>query len=167
MKFSLDTNHPSHFSVLLPIVLTFLTVALISCARKESVPESQTSTQSSTTQTQTHSHTIRVNRINLGRGLTSDRRVITTDQAFTPGDTVYASVVLAPPVSGSEVTARWTSSDGQVVFESTQNVPQSESETVMQFQMVKPAGLAPGGYKLEILVDGQVVSSKEFTVRAP
>ena len=166
MKFSLDTNRRPDYAAVLPIALAVLAIALISCARKESVPESQTSTQSSTTETKTHS-TVHVNRINLGRGLTSDRRVITTDQAFTPGDTVYASVVLAPPVSGSRVTARWTSSDGQVVFESTQDVAPSETEAVLQFQMVKPAGLAPGGYKLEILVDGQVVSSKEFTVTAP
>jgi hypothetical protein len=165
MDFVLDTNRRFRFSALLPVALAVFAIALISCTRKESVPDSQTSTQSSTTET--HTQKIHVNRIDLGRGLTSDRRVITTDQAFTPGDTVYASVVLAPPVSGSQVTARWTSSDGQVVFESTQNVAPSETETVMQFQMVKPAGLAPGAYKLEILVDGQVVISKDFTVTAP
>jgi hypothetical protein len=33
--------------------------------------------------------------------------------------------------------------------------------------MVKPAGLPPGAYKLEVLVDGQVVNSKDFTITAP
>ena len=70
-------------------------------------------------------------------------------------------------VAASQVTARWTSSDGQVVYEATQEAMPSETEAVMQFQMVKPAGLAPGSYKVEILVDGQVVSTKEFTVVAP
>ncbi|HMI30774.1 MAG TPA: hypothetical protein VK527_03475 [Candidatus Limnocylindrales bacterium] len=161
MDFVLDTNRRSRFSALIPVALAILALALISCTKKESVP--QTTSESSTTVT----HTVHVNRIDLGRGLTSDRRVITTDQSFTPGDTVYASVVLAPPVAASQVTARWTSSDGQVVYEATQEAMPSETEAVMQFQMVKPAGLALGGYKVEILVDGQVVSTKEFTVVAP
>jgi hypothetical protein len=163
MNFAPDKDRRSRRSALIPVALAVLAIALISCTRKESVPESQTSTESTTTVT----HTVHVNRIDLGRVLTSDRRVITTDQSFTPGDTVYASVILAPPVSGSQVTARWTSSDGQVVFESTQDVAPSETEAVMQFQMVKPAGLAPGSYKLEVLVDGQVVSTKDFNVTAP
>ena len=69
-------------------------VSLISCARKEPAPESKTTRPSTPTETRT----VRVESIDLGRRLSSDRRVITTDQAFTPGDTVYAAVVLAPPV---------------------------------------------------------------------
>jgi len=141
-------------------LVTLSAFALISCSRKGSVPEGQTSTQSTTTET----HAVHVQRIDLGRGLTSDRRVITTDQPFTPGDTVYAAVVLAAPVPPAQVTARWTSADGQVVFESTLPVTPGETEAVLQFKMARPAGIPPGTYKVEILVDGQVISSKEFTV---
>jgi len=145
------------------LFIALLSLALLSCSRKESVPESQTTAQSTTTET----HKVHVRSIDLGRGLTSDRRVITTDQPFTPGDTIYAAVVLAPPVPPSQVTARWSSADGQVVYESTLPATPGETEAVMQFKMVKPAGIPPGTYKVEILVDGQVVSSKEFTVTAP
>ena len=159
MNFPRPLKHASR-----PIALftALLSLAMVSCSKKESVPESQT-----TTQTTTETHTVRVSSIDLGRGLTSDRRVITTDQSFTPGDTVYAAVVLAPPVPPSQVTARWVSSDGTVVYESTLPVTPGETEAVMQFKMVKPAGIPPGSYKVEILADGQVVSSKEFTVTAP
>jgi len=150
-------------SLSIALFIALLSLALLSCSRKESVPESQTTAQSTTTETQK----VHVRSIDLGRGLTSDRRVITTDQPFTPGDTIYAAVVLAPPVPPSQVTARWSSADGQVVFESTLPVTPGETEAVMQFKMVKPAGIPPGAYKVEILVDGQVVSSKEFTVTAP
>jgi hypothetical protein len=150
-----------YFTLQTLFLIALAAAALASCTRKvETVPESQTSTT-------TETHTVVVKSIDLGRGLTSDRRVITTDQAFTPGDSVYASVVLTPPVPATHATARWTSSDGQVVYESTQDVTPSETEAVTQFVMAKPAGLAPGTYKLEILVDGQVVSSKDFTVTAP
>ena len=149
-----------YFTLQTLFLIALAAAALASCTRKvETVPESSTST--------TETHTVVVKSIDLGRGLTSDRRVITTDQAFTPGDSVYASVVLTGPVPATHATARWTASDGQVVFESTQDVTPSETEAVTQFVMAKPAGLAPGTYKLEILVDGQVVSSKDFTVTAP
>ena len=152
----------SYFTLQTLFLIALAAAALASCTRKvETVPESQSST--STTET----HTVVVKSIDLGRGLTSDRRVITTDQAFSPGDSVYASVVLTPPVPATHATARWTSSDGQVVYESTQDVTPSETEAVTQFVMAKPAGLAPGTYKLDILSDGEVVSSKDFTVSAP
>ncbi len=159
MNFPRPLKHASR-----PIALftALLSLVLLSCSKKESVPGSQT-----TTQTTTETNTVHVSSIDLGRGLTSDRRVITTDQSFTPGDTVYAAVVLAPPVPPSQVTARWVSSDGTVVYESTLPVTPGETEAVMQFKMVKPAGIPPGSYKVEILADGQVVSSKEFTVTAP
>jgi len=152
-----------HRSPPLALLIALSALTVTSCSRKESVPQSQTSTQSTTTET----HTVHVKSIDLGRGLTSDRRVITTDQPFSPGDTVYAAVVLAPPVPPSLVTARWTSADGQVVYESTLPATPGETEAVMQFKMAKPAGIPPGTYKVEILADGQVVSSKEFTVTAP
>jgi hypothetical protein len=114
--------------------------SLISCSRKEPAPESQSTTQSTTTVTRT----VRVKSIDLGRGLSSDRRVITTDRPFTPGDTVYAAVVLTPPVPATEVTARWVSADGTVLYKSSQTLTPSEAEGVAQFQMAKPAGSPPG-----------------------
>jgi len=141
------------------LFVPLLIAAVLSCSRSQT-PDTQTSTQSSTTTTQR----VTVSRIDLGSGLTSDRRVITTEGAFAPHDTVYAAVVLAPPSPAADVTARWTAPDGAVVSETTQTVTPSDAEAVTQFQVVKPEGLAPGTYKLEIVVDGQVVSTKEFTV---
>jgi len=136
---------------------------LISCSRKEPAPESRTTRQTTPAETRT----VRVESIDLGRRLSSDRRVITTDQAFTPGDTVYAAVVLAPPVPAAEVTARWVSADGTVVYESSRTLTPSEIEAAAPFQMAKPAGIPPGAYKLEIVVEGAVVRTKSFTVSAP
>lgn len=136
---------------------------LISCSRKEPAPESKTTRQPTPAETRT----VRVESIDLGRRLSSDRRVITTDQAFTPGDTVYAAVVLAPPVPAAEMTARWVSADGTVVYESSRTLTPSEAESAAPFQMAKPAGIPPGAYKLELLVGGAVVRTKSFTVSAP
>lgn len=129
--------------------------ALVSCSKQ---PETQTAT------TTTETHTVHVNRVDLGQNLTTDRRVVTTDTPFNATDTVYASVVFDPPIPTSQVTARWTSSDGGVIGETTQTVPASEAEGVTQFAFAPPAHLPPGTYRLDVLVDGQVQSTKEFTV---
>lgn len=141
----------------LAILLALLAFALVSCAKK--TPE--------TTTTTTETSKVEVSRIDLGKGMTSDRRVITTDQSFYSADTVFAAVVFATPAPATAVTARWTSPDGQVVGETTEIItPTPNGEAVTQFQLVKPAGLAPGAYKVEILSDGVVVGTKDFTVAA-
>ncbi len=155
----------SRRSLLLAFLIAASAVSLVSCSRSKTVPESQTTTDSTTTVTRTR--TVRVSHIDLGRGLSSDRRVVTTDQPFTPGDTVYAAVVLTGPVPASQVTARWTAADGAVVAEETQAVAASDAEEVVQFHMAKPAGLPPGEYRVDVLVDGQVVSTKNFMIAAP
>jgi hypothetical protein len=157
------TGRRTTFSTLTRVFLALLAIAMISCTRKETVSQDQPGTSTTTTTTSS----IQVSRIDLGRELASDRRVITWSTSFKPADTVYAAVVLAAPVPAGQMTARWTSADGQVVYEETQTVVPSEVEAVTQFHMVKPAGLPPGAYKLEVLVDGQVVNSKDFTITAP
>ena len=138
-------------------MFAILALVLASCTRQ--TPE--TTTETSTTET----HTVQVSRVDLGNSLTSDRRVITTTTtSFAPKDTVYASVVLAAPTPASQLTARWTAPDGAVVSETTQTVSASPEEGVAQFQVATPDGLPPGTYKLEILVDGQVVSTRDFTI---
>jgi hypothetical protein len=147
-------------SYLLTSVLPALcALALISCSRSETVPESETTTS-------TETRRVQVNRIDLGRAIGADSRITTTTESFAPRDTVYAAVVLAGPAPGAQVTARWTSPDGSVVTETTQTVPASEAEAVTEFHIVKPEGLAPGTYRVDILVDGQVASTKEFTIIA-
>jgi hypothetical protein len=140
-------------NALLALLLPF---AVASCTPKQ--PESQTTT------TTTETSTVHVTGLNLGRTLSSDRRVVTTDGAFSTTDTIYGAVDLAGPTPASQVTARWIGSDGSVVAETTEPVQASDAESVAQFQFAPPAGLAPGTYTMDIVVNGQVVSSKPFTI---
>ena len=144
-------------SLLTSVVPALCALALISCSRQEAIPESETTTS-------TETRRVQVNRIDLGRSIGADSRVTTTSESFAPRDTVYAAVVMAGPAPGAQVTARWTSPDGSIVTESTQMVPASETEAVTEFHIVKPEGLVPGTYRVDILVDGQVASTKQFTI---
>ena len=136
------------------LLALLLPLAVASCSKQ---PQSQTTTTTETS-------TLHVTGVSLGRTLTSDRRVVTTDGAFSTTDTVYGAVDLAGPAPASQVTARWIGSDGAVVAETTQPVQASDAESVTQFQFAPPAGLGPGTYTMEIVVNGQVVSTKQFTV---
>jgi len=140
-------------------LLAVFALTVVSCTSKQ--PETQTTT------TTTETNTVHVKSLDLGRTLSSDRRVVTTDTPFAPSDTVYGSLDLEGPVPASQVTARWLAADGSVVSETTVPVTASDTEGATQFQFAPPAGLAPGTYKMEIVVDGQVVNTKEFTVAAP
>jgi hypothetical protein len=141
------------------ILLALLAFVLVSCTPK--TPETQTST------TTTETHTVKVNRVDLGREMTADRRVVTWGTAFAPADTVFASVALTGPTTPTQVTARWVTADGQLVEETTETVTAGDTETATMFYLVKPAGLPPGNYKLEIVSDGVVVSTREFMIEAP
>src|SRR5687767_12088351 len=65
----------------LPVVIavTLLAIPMISCTKKETIPESQTTT--------TTTSTVTVSRVDLGRELAADRRVITWNNTFQPADT--------------------------------------------------------------------------------
>ena len=145
-----------------PLVAGIITVlAVVSCSKKQ---ETTTTGESGST----GGAKVHVDQIVLGREMTADRRVITVDKAtFTPGDTVFASVVLAAPVPAAQLVGRWKAADGTVVYESTQALQPSQDEAAVIFHMVKAAGLTPGTYTLEVLADGRVVGTKEVTVLAP
>jgi len=141
-------------------VLLLAAFALLSCSKKQETTTSESGT--------TGTAKIHVDGIVLGREMTADRRVITVDKAtFTPGDTVFAAVNLAGPTPAVQLVGRWKASDGTVVYETTEAVLPSETPTAVTFYMVKPAGLAPGIYTLEVLDEGQVVGTKEVTIEAP
>ena len=166
--------HPSpRVRLAIAAALLLATAGLLSCSRSR-----ETTTTESGGVAQQHgaggsrgsanTAGIRIARIVLGREMTADRRVIATgNESFTPGDTVFASVVLAAPVPAAQLVGRWKAADGTVVYESTQALLPSQDEAAVIFHLVKPAGLTPGTYTLEVLADGRVVGTKEVTVVAP
>jgi|SRR5882672_1251390 len=157
MPSSLDPKR----SFLTVAFLLLATFALLSCSKKQ---ETASTNESGTT----GAAKIHVDQIVLGREMTADRRVITVaNPSFAPGDTVFASVSLAAPTPAVQLVGRWKASDGTVVDETTEVVPPSDQPTAVTFHMVKPAGLPPGTYTLEVLDNGQVVGTKEVTIVAP
>jgi len=101
--------------------------------------------------------------VDLGKQLGPARKVAEPVTAFTPTDTIYASVASEGAAARVELTARWTYQDGQLVDESTQTIAPT-GPAVTEFHIAKPSGWPTGKYTLTISVDGVVAATREFTV---
>ena len=87
----------------------------------------------------------------------------TATTAFTPKDTIYASV--ATTGSGNAtLDARWTYQDGQTVKEDSKSIA-APGPADTAFSISKPDGWPAGNYKVEITLNGTPVASKDFSVK--
>ena len=104
----------------------------------------------------------RVTSVELGNAVDGDNRVAAPASEFAPTDTIYASVGVDGE-SAAKLTARWTFGEGQLVRNTdTDIVPGPD---VIVFDIQHPDGWPTGTYKLEVLLDGTVVETREFAVR--
>lgn len=105
---------------------------------------------------------VAVTTVDLGNAVGADNRVTAPLSTFAPSDTIHASVA-SNGSAASNLTARWTFQDGQVVDTQDKTVPAGPQVT--DFSITKPDGWPVGKYKLEILADGAIVQTREFEVK--
>jgi hypothetical protein len=113
--------------------------------------------------------TASVNSVDLGNAVGADMRVTAPMSAFAPKDTLYAAVSTgtsdpAASVAG-KLGAKWIHVDSsQTVHEESRDLTFT-GDGVTDFQISKPDGWPTGKYKVEILLDGAVVQTREFEVK--
>ena len=108
--------------------------------------------------------TLRVADVELGKGLTADKRIQNATDDFAANDTIYASVRTTGTASNATLMARWTFEDGQVVQETSQPIaPTGDANS--EFHISKPGGFPKGKYKVEVFLNGQSVDSEEFEIK--
>jgi hypothetical protein len=139
------------------LLFVMLGVLTVGCSRNDR--EAQTNTTETQTQPQ-----VQVARVELGRGVGTDKRVTDPTEEFRPNETIYATVITNGSGQNAELTARWTYQDGQVVEETTQMISAAQ-DAASEFHVSKPDGWPAGKYKLEVLVNGTPAASKEFEVK--
>ncbi len=104
---------------------------------------------------------LRVNTIQLGRGLNPDNTVSGHTTRFKPTDTIYVSVLTDNAGSGT-VAARWTFA-GRTVSEPKKEVSY-RGAAATEFHIQNSGGFPPGDYEVEILLDGTSIATREFRV---
>lgn len=114
--------------------------------------------------TSTQPAALQVADVKLGNKLDANKQVSNTTDTFTPRDTIFASVHTTGTAQNAQVVARWTFQDGQTVNERTESVsPTGDAYT--EFHIAKPSGWPAGKYTLHVLLNGQEVQTKDFTVK--
>jgi hypothetical protein len=142
------------------VALCLMTVVAVTACQKKT----STEMSSNDAATQTTTPPVAVANIDLGKGVGADNRVTDPSEAFTPGETVYATVVTNGAAPSAELKTVWTFQDGQIVDESVRTIaPTGEAAT--EFHITKPAGLPIGKYKVEVFLNGASAGTKEFEVK--
>ena len=99
--------------------------------------------------------------LQLGTSLNADHTIATHTTRFKPDDTIYASV-LTDRTGSSTIVARWSYS-GRMVSEMERKVSyKGDGATEFRFQSAE--GFPSGDYKVDILIDGQAVASRDFRI---
>lgn len=106
---------------------------------------------------------VSVTDVELGNAVGADQKVSTPSTSFAPTDTIYAAVTTSGAGTAA-LAANWTYQDGQTVHQESKSIAPTGPATTT-FQISKPDGWPAGSYKVEISVNGQPVSSKDFTVQ--
>jgi hypothetical protein len=154
------------------VAALFGTLALAGCKKDEPAAPPPTATAPGTLPAATPETAanagVSVATVDLGNAVDGNQRVTTPMAAFAPGDTIYASVATraadaSAPARGT-LAARWTYQDGQVVDELSQDYAFTGSGNTV-FQISNPDGWPTGTYKVEIMLDGNVVQTRQFEVR--
>jgi hypothetical protein len=107
---------------------------------------------------------VSVTSVDLGTAVGPDQKVTTPTTSFTPKDTIYAAVSTTGTAANATLAAKWTYQDGQTVNDSSQTIAPT-GPAVTTFHISKPDGWPAGNYKVEISLDGNAVSSKDFSVK--
>lgn len=142
---------------------TTLALALIvigACGKKSSDTSAQTSGGAIAPAS---NNNVQVADVTLGRGVSADKHVVNQSDTFAARDTLYASIHTTGTAPNTNLTARWTFQDGQVVDERTETISPS-GDAYTEFHISKPSGWPAGRYTLHVLVNGQETQTKDFTV---
>src|SRR5215467_2187164 len=107
---------------------------------------------------------VSVTSVDLGTAVGADQKVTSPTTTFSPKDTIYAAVSTTGAASNATLGAKWTYQDGQTVNDSSQTIAPT-GPAVTTFHISKPDGWPAGNYKVEITLDGNAVSSKDFSVK--
>ena len=149
------------------------TTAMVGCKKKEEpAPMPPAASEPATTTPApmpAATATASVIGVDLGNAVGADMRVAAPMGTFSPKDTIHASVLTATSDPAASVAgklgAKWTHVDSnQTVHEESKDLTFA-GDGVTDFQISKPDGWPTGKYKVEVMLDGNVVQTREFEVR--
>ncbi|MGO1540155.1 MAG: hypothetical protein ACTHZI_00840 [Luteimonas sp.] len=108
-----------------------------------------------------------VTRVEVGTQLDDDGAVAEAQTGLSSDDaTIFATVTTTSEAdipAGGNLAARWTYQDGQLVDERSVALSFTGEDTTT-FRIDNDEGWPAGSYTVEIILDGEVVETREFTI---
>ena len=109
-----------------------------------------------------------ITNVDLGKDIGADNRITTALDSFDARDTIIASIGYnntgTAPIDGS-IGVRWTDPDGKVFNDESQAKPWPAGAQAVSFRVADPRGFKPGHYKLDVILNGSTMQTKDFTVK--
>jgi len=110
-----------------------------------------------------------VSGVELGNAAGADMKITAPTDAFSPKDKIIVAVSTATTDANATVpgklAAKWSHVDSnQVVNEEARDI-QFHGPQVYDFQIVNPQPWPAGKYKVEIMLDGNTVQTRQFEVK--
>jgi hypothetical protein len=141
-----------------------MTGAIFACKRETEAPPQAAPAPAPTTVPAPAAAPLRVVDVAVGNNIASDKTILNVTQTFAENDTFYVSVRTDGSASRGTLQAVWTYEDGQVVKQDSMEIS-TAGPAVHEFHVSRPSGWPFGRYKVEIMLNGMPVGSKEFEVR--
>ena len=104
-----------------------------------------------------------VNAVEVGHGVSADKRIDEPGNEFFPEDPVYVSITTTGDDAIS-LSARFILEDGRVVHDDRQEIV-PDGLAISEFHVQNPAGWPAGTHRVEIYLDGQFQGSRTFMVK--
>lgn len=104
-----------------------------------------------------------VTSVELGNAIDAENRVAMPASEFSTTDTIHASVA-TDGGSAARLTARWTYGEESQLVRST-DADVLAGPQVVAFDIQHPEGWPVGNYRLEVMLDGTVVETREYAVK--
>ena len=102
-----------------------------------------------------------VSSVQLGRSLNADGTVGGFSTTFAPNETVYVAV-LTSGAGDATFSVRWIYA-GRVLDEPKKQVSLKDTAAT-EFHLQSATGFPPGDYTVEVIMNGQPVGTRQFTV---
>ncbi len=164
------TQQPSHASLARTAIAAalFATLALAGCKKKDDTAMTPTPASEPAMPAPMPSEpapmpsatAMTVSSVDLGNAIGADNHVAMPMTSFAKTDSIHASVATDGP--GGNLTAKWTMGD-KVVNSQDKMVPAGPQVT--EFSISKPDGWPAGHYKMQVMMDGNAVQTREFDVK--
>ena len=104
---------------------------------------------------------LEVSAIQLGKAINPDTTVSAFSTRFKPTDTIYVVVLNAKPGKGT-LGVKWMFGN-RVVSEGTKQVSYTDAAAT-EFHLQNASGFPAGGYRVEVLLDGTSVGTRDYRV---